>query len=112
MVSGLNSSKRLPVEFRISFMRRSPDLLSPVAQRWRALHRVDYELIADFMRRCKGKVMVSINDHPDIRRVFEDFHFVTVDIRYSTSNHRQGTIDVSGELAIMNCVPELLGGLF
>ena len=34
-----------------------------------------YERMADFMLRCKGKVMVSINDHPDIQRVFECFHF-------------------------------------
>lgn len=31
----------------------------------------NYERMAEFMRRCKGKVMVSINDHADIRRVFE-----------------------------------------
>jgi len=29
----------------------------------------NYERMADFMRRCKGKVMVSINDYSDIRRV-------------------------------------------
>ena len=50
----------------------------------------NYELMAHFMRRCKGKVMVSINDHPDIRHVFQGFHFETVDIRYSTANQRQG----------------------
>lgn len=61
---------------------------------------------------CKGKVMVSINDHPDIRRVFEGFHFETVDIRYSTSNQRQGKAEVSGELVIMNWEPAALGGLF
>ncbi len=38
------------------------------------------------MRRGKGKVMVSINDHPDIRRAFDGFHFETLDIRYSTTN--------------------------
>lgn len=39
-----------------------------------------------FMRRCKGRVMVSINDHLEIRRVFEGFHFETLDIRYSNTN--------------------------
>lgn len=33
----------------------------------------NYERMADFIRRCKGKVMVSINDHSDIRRVFDSF---------------------------------------
>jgi hypothetical protein len=72
----------------------------------------NYERIADFMRRCKGKVMVSINDHPDIRRVFEGFHFETLDIRYSNTNQRQVKAEVSGELVIMNWEPAALGGLF
>jgi DNA adenine methylase len=72
----------------------------------------NYERMAEFMRRCKGKVMVSINDHPDIRRVFDGFHFEAVDIRYSTTNQRQGSAAVSGELIIMNWEPAALGGLF
>uniref|UniRef100_UPI00355655BB adenine modification methytransferase n=2 Tax=Pseudomonadota TaxID=1224 RepID=UPI00355655BB len=60
-----------------------------------------YEAMADFMRRCKGRVMVSINDHPDVRRVFEGFHFETLDIRYTTGKQRNGQIGVSGELVIM-----------
>ena len=71
-----------------------------------------YELMADFMRRCKGKVIVSINDHPDIRRVFEGFHFETLDIRYCNTNQRQTKAEVSVELVIMNWTPDSLGGLF
>ena len=70
------------------------------------------ELMAHFMRRCKGKVMVSINDHPDIRRVFEGFHFECLDIRYSNANQRKGKAEVTGELVIMNWIPSALGGLF
>jgi DNA adenine methylase len=69
----------------------------------------EYERIADFMRRCKGKVMVSINDHQDIRRVFDGFYMETVNIRYSNTNQRQVTADVTGELVIMNWEPEALG---
>ncbi|PKH24545.1 adenine modification methytransferase [Pseudomonas fluorescens] len=72
----------------------------------------NYERMADFMRRCKGKVMVSINDHPDIRRVFEGFHFEMLDIRYNTTNQRQGRAEISGELVIMNWGPAELGALF
>ena len=68
--------------------------------------------MADFMRRCKGKVMVSINDDPDIRRVFEGFHFETTEIRYPTTNQRQGKAEVTGELIVMNWVPSSLGSLF
>lgn len=72
----------------------------------------NYERIANFMRRCKSKVMVSINDHPDIRRVFEGVHFETLDIRYGTANQRQGKGEGSGKLVIMNWVPEMMGMLF
>ena len=58
--------------------------------------------MADFMRTCQGNVMVSINDHPDIRQVFHGFRLEMMDIRYSTANPRQRKAAVTGELAIMN----------
>lgn len=72
----------------------------------------EYERMADFMRRCKGRVMVSINDHPDIRRAFEGFHMEQLDIRYSCTNQRKGVAETTGELVIMNWEPAALGGLF
>lgn len=72
----------------------------------------NYERMAEFMKRCKGKVMVSINDHPDIRRIFDGFHFETLDIRYSTANNRQTCPQVSKELIILNWTPEVMRGLF
>lgn len=71
----------------------------------------NYERMADFMKQCKGKVMVSINDHPEIRRVFKDLHFVSLDIRYTTSNQRHSQAAVSKELAVLNWHPDDLGGL-
>lgn len=72
----------------------------------------EYQRMADFMRRCKGKVMVSINDHPDIRAVFAGFHMERLDIRYSVTNQRQGQAAETGELVILNWTPAELGGLF
>lgn len=71
-----------------------------------------YEQMADFMRRCKGRVMVSINDHPDIRRAFAGFHFEAIDIRYKTGNQRTSYSELSRELVIMNWEPAALGALF
>jgi len=62
--------------------------------------------------RGKCRVIASPNDHPDICRMFEGFHFETLDIRYTTTNQRQGKAEVSGELVIMNWEPAALGGLF
>ena len=72
----------------------------------------NYIRMAEFMRTCKGKVMVSINDHPDIRQVFEGFHFGRLDIRYTTTNQRNGQSDLVGELVITNWKPSDLGQLF
>jgi DNA adenine methylase len=43
----------------------------------------EYEEMARKLRSIKGRAVVSLNDHPDIRRAFEGFHMETVDIRYT-----------------------------
>jgi hypothetical protein len=81
----------------------------------------EYERMATFMRSCKGKgkgkgkgkVMVSINDHPDIRRVFDGLHMLGLDIRYSVNNTNSGKVQTSRELVIRNWEPGTQnGGLF
>lgn len=42
-----------------------------------------YELMAEVMRKLKGKAILSINDHPDIRRAFAGFHMETLEINYT-----------------------------
>lgn len=70
-----------------------------------------YQQMADFMRTCKGKVMVSINDHPDIRVAFDGFTMMELDIKYSMgSNH--GQPETSKELVITNWDAANSGGLF
>lgn len=59
----------------------------------------------------KGKVMVSINDHPDIREAFKGFWMEGLDIKYSTGN-AQGAPQTSRELVITNWEPAVMGGLF
>ena len=60
-----------------------------------------YEQLADFMRTCQGKVMVSINDHPEMRRVFDGLHIVEVDIKYCVGTSH-GSLQMSKELVITN----------
>ncbi|WP_035546341.1 DNA adenine methylase [Burkholderia sp. 9120] len=43
----------------------------------------EYEEMARRLRTIKGRAIVSLNDHPDIRRAFEGFHIETVDIKYT-----------------------------
>lgn len=42
-----------------------------------------YEAMASKFRQLKGKAIVSINDHPDIRRCFEDFQIEQLNIEYT-----------------------------
>ncbi len=67
----------------------------------------EYERMAEVMRTCKGKVMLSINDHPDMRAVFKGFRMVELDIVYSAglANRKRKK---SGELVIMNWEQEPL----
>ncbi|WP_257977890.1 DNA adenine methylase [Burkholderia gladioli] len=71
----------------------------------------EYEAMAEFMRGCKSKVMVSINDHPDIRRVFAGFHLFELEIGYAVGGGAQPH-KTSRELAITNWDAGRSGGLF
>ncbi|WP_331458410.1 DNA adenine methylase [Burkholderia latens] len=43
----------------------------------------EYEKMAEWLRTLKGRAIVSLNDHPDIRRVSDGFHIETVPIHYT-----------------------------
>lgn len=60
----------------------------------------EYERMADLMRSVQGRVVLSINDHPEIRRVFAGFTMVPLQIRYTVARERSG--DAAGELIIKN----------
>ncbi|WP_176729492.1 adenine modification methytransferase [Pseudomonas sp. NY11382] len=68
--------------------------------------------MADFMRRRTGKVMVNINDHPDIRRALNGFYLECLDIRCSNSSQRQAKFKLSSKLVILNWLSHELGQLF
>lgn len=58
-----------------------------------------YERMAELARSVKGKVVISINDHPDIRKVFEGFRMKEVNLRHTVGG-RAGK--QAGELVIFN----------
>ncbi|SMF44899.1 DNA adenine methylase [Trinickia caryophylli] len=69
--------------------------------------------MAAAMRACKGKVMVSINDHPDIRRAFDSFPMLGLSIKYSVNNTSGSGASTNRELVITNWEPGTeTGGLF
>ena len=47
--------------------------------------------MAEFVRTAQGKVIISINDHPDIRRVFDGLHILETTIAYTTGRAAEGS---------------------
>ncbi|WP_417522225.1 DNA adenine methylase [Marinobacter sp.] len=45
-----------------------------------------YRLMAKLLKEIKGKAIVSLNDHPDVREVFAGYHFEATDIRYTVGS--------------------------
>lgn len=72
----------------------------------------EYESMAAFARSAKGRVMISINDHPDIRRVFAGLQVARTEICYTVGAADTAARAAAGELIYTNWAPELMGGLF
>lgn len=70
-----------------------------------------YVDMADQVRKVKGKVMISINDHPEIRELFSGLTIFDLGIKYSLGNN-QANPNESRELVITNWESGDLGGLF
>lgn len=51
-----------------------------------------YEKMADTLKNLKGKAIVSLNDHPDIERIFAEFIIDKVPIKYSVGGGEK-TVD-------------------
>lgn len=71
----------------------------------------EYLALAEAMRTSKGKVMVSINDHPQIREAFAGLAMLDLEITY-TVGMADSRRAASRELVIMNWEPDALGQLF
>lgn len=57
-----------------------------------------YQALADAMRTMKGKALLTVNDHPDMRKAFAGFRISTAGIRYTVGSH--GRDRVRGELIV------------
>lgn len=63
----------------------------------------EYEQMADCLGRLKGKAIISLNDHPDVRRCFRGFHMKSTDITYTVGGGSKGA--KAKELLIFNWKP-------
>ncbi len=60
----------------------------------------EYEALASVLARIKGKAIMTINDHPDIRRIFGRFKMTSTTVRYTLSRSIKGRQKERGELII------------
>lgn len=60
--------------------------------------RDQFELMAEQLRTLRGRFILSLNDHPEVRRIFAGFDFREEDVRYTIAGNDNGTI--AGELII------------
>lgn len=58
-----------------------------------------YEIMADLAKSVEGSLVISLNDHPDIRRVFDGLHMESLAIRYTVGG---GAGTAARELLIWN----------
>lgn len=60
----------------------------------------EYERMAETMRSVQGRVILSINDHPEIRRVFAGFTLIPLQLKYTIARDRGEA--AAGELIVKN----------
>lgn len=59
----------------------------------------DFSALAEQLRGIKGKFLLSINDVPEIRQIFDGFNILPINLRYSV---RSGSHMIANELLIAN----------
>jgi DNA adenine methylase len=47
----------------------------------------DYVKMAEYLGKLKGKFILSLNDVPEIRRIFADFNMTTLQMTYSAQRN-------------------------
>ncbi len=63
----------------------------------------DFGKLAETLAGIKGKFLMSLNDHKDVRRIFKAFRIQSVPTKYSAMNSRhKGRSEQRRELLIRN----------
>jgi DNA adenine methylase len=62
--------------------------------------RGQFDAVAEQLRGIKGRFILSLNDHPEVRRIFDGFAIEAVPVRYTVGGMAQS--QVVGEVIISN----------
>lgn len=62
--------------------------------------REEFEVMADMLRTIRGRFILSLNDHPEVRRIFGGFAIEEAKVRYQVGG--MDTSKLAGEVIISN----------
>jgi DNA adenine methylase len=62
----------------------------------------DHQRLADNMRQCSAKWLITYDDCPEIRKLFDFAHIIEWNLQYGMNNYKQGAAAVGRELMIKN----------
>ena len=62
----------------------------------------DHEKLADMLRSIEGKFLLTINDHPRVRKLYKGFNQSVKDVRYTVSRDKSKSASERKELLIAN----------
>jgi len=62
--------------------------------------RADFERMAEQLRGLRGRFILSLNDRPEVRRIFDGFAFREEDVRWTLSGNGAGNAKVAKEVII------------
>lgn len=62
----------------------------------------DFTDLRDTLAAIKGRFMVSLNDHPEVRRLFKAFNFKRLSVKYSASRSEASRAVPRSEVLITN----------
>jgi len=61
-----------------------------------------YSALADTMRAMRGRCLLTVNDHPDMRQAFAGFRIKRLTTRYSIGRSAASKAQQRGEIAVLN----------
>jgi DNA adenine methylase len=64
--------------------------------------RAEHEKLATILKNIKGRFLLSINDHPDARRLYKGFRIVPINTRYTVTRNKDAAALSRRELLITN----------
>lgn len=78
------------------------------SDKWRNLHKMfDHNRFADVMRKCEHKFLITYDDHPMLRKLFNWANIIEFKLQYGMGNKKGYSQGIGNEIFISNYLKEL-----